>query len=211
MKTPTTIPHLNRLWFVAAVMLAAVILPRAALPQSLWHDDSSKSMFADKRATSVGDIITIVVSESSSATKDNKTKTEKKSGLTAAISQFIYPGYLEHNGSMPAMGYNSDMTHDGSGNINNSETVVAKIAVRIVDVLPNRNFIVEGKRETAFSGEHQTIVLRGVVRSDDVSSENTVFSFNVADATIQIIGKGAVSDIQNKGWFTRIWDKLNPF
>ncbi len=60
---------------------------------------------------------------------------------------------------MPAMSYNSDATHDGSGNINDSETVVAKIAVRVVDVLPNRNLIVEGKRETAFSGEHQTIVL----------------------------------------------------
>ena len=112
---------------------------------------------------------------------------------------------------MPAMSYNSDATHDGSGNINDAETVVAKIAVRVVDVLPNRNLIVEGKRETAFSGERQTIVLRGVVRTDDVASDNTVFSYNVADATIQIIGKGTVSDSQNKGWFTRVWDKINPF
>jgi flagellar L-ring protein precursor FlgH len=89
--------------------------------------------------------------------------------------------------------------------------VVAKIAVRIVDVLPNGNFVVEGKRETAFSGEHQTIVLHGVVRSDDVASDDTVQSYNVADATIQIIGKGTVTDSQNKGWFTRVWDKLNPF
>jgi len=88
---------------------------------------------------------------------------------------------------------------------------VAKIAVRIMDVLPNGNLVVEGKRETAFSGEHQTIVLRGLVRPDDIDSDNTVRSFNVADASIQIIGKGAVSDTQNKGWFTRIWDKLNPF
>jgi flagellar L-ring protein precursor FlgH len=70
---------------------------------------------------------------------------------------------------------------------------------------------VEGRRETSFSGERQTIVLRGVVRTDDVASDNTVFSYNVADATIQITGKGTVSDSQNKGWFTRIWDKLNPF
>jgi flagellar L-ring protein precursor FlgH len=89
--------------------------------------------------------------------------------------------------------------------------VVAKIAVRIVDVLPDGNFVVEGKRETAFSGENQTIVLHGVVRSADVASDDTVQSYNVADATIQIIGKGTVTDSQNKGWFTRIWDKLNPF
>jgi flagellar L-ring protein precursor FlgH len=200
---------------VAVFVLATAIWPRPARPQSLWHDDASRSMFADKRATSVGDIITIIVSETSTASKNNETKTEKKSGLTAAIASFLYPqsagGFLSHKGQMPAMSYNSDATHDGSGNINDSETVVAKIAVRVVDVLPNRNLIVEGKRETAFSGEHQTIVLRGVVRTDDVASDNTVFSYNVADATIQIIGKGTVTDSQNKGWFTRVWDKLNPF
>ena len=215
MKITSQLPKFNRLQFVAVIVLAVAIWPRTALPQSLWHDDSSRSMFADKRATSVGDIITIIVSEASTASKINKTVTEKKSGLTAAISSFLYPqsagGFLSHKGQMPAMSYNSDATHDGSGNINNSETVVAKIAVRVVDVLPNRNLIVEGKRETAFSGEQQTIVLRGVVRTDDVASDNTVFSYNVADATIQIIGKGTVSDSQNKGWFTRLWDKVNPF
>jgi len=197
------------------IVFLAAFLPTAAWSQSLWHDDASKSMFSDKRATGIGDIITVIVSETSTASKNNETKTEKNSSLSAAISSFLYPqsagGFLSHKGQMPAMAYNSDLKHDGSGAINDSETVVAKIAVRIVDALPNGNFIVEGKRETAFSGEHQTIVLHGVVRSADVASDNTVYSYNVADATIQIIGKGAVTDSQNKGWFTRIWDKLNPF
>ena len=109
------------------------------------------------------------------------------------------------------MDYTSDLAHNGSGTISDSETVVAKIAVRIVDVLPNGNLVVEGKRETAFSGEHQTIVLHGMVRADDVASDDTVQSYNVADASIQIIGKGTVTDSQNKGWFTRIFDKVNPF
>ena len=215
MKTSSQISKLNRRWLAAVIVLSAVILPRAALPQSLWRDDSSRSMFADKRATGIGDIITIIVSETSTASKNNETKTEKNSSLTAAIASFLYPpsagGFLAHNGQMPAMNYNSDLKHDGSGSISDSETVVAKIAVRIVDVLPNGNFVVEGKRETAFSDEHQTIVLHGVVRADDVASDNTVYSYNVADATIQIVGKGTVTDSQSKGWFTRIWDKLNPF
>jgi len=194
---------------LSAFLISAFI--SAAPAQSLWHPDTSRSMFADKRATSTGDIITIIVSEASTASKNNSTVTEKKSGLSAAISSFIYPGILAHGGQMPAMNYNSDLTHNGSGAISDSEAVVAKIAVRIVDVLPNGNFVVEGKREPVFSGEHQTIVLHGVVRSDDVASDDTVQSYNVADATIQIIGKGTVTDSQNKGWFTRVWDKLNPF
>jgi flagellar L-ring protein precursor FlgH len=197
------------------ILALTLLLPAVALSQSLWRDEVSRPMYADKRATAVGDIITIIVSETSTASKNNETKTEKQSSLSAAITSFLYPSsassLLTKKGSLPAMAYNSDLKHDGSGSINNSETVVAKIAVRIVDVLPNRNLVVEGRRETAFSGEKQTIVLRGVVRSDDVASDNTVFSFNVADATIQMIGKGTVTDTQRKGWFTRIWDKLNPF
>ena len=65
-------------------------------------------------------------------------------------------------------------------------------------------------RETSFSGEKQTIILRGIVRAADVAANNTVLSYNVANATVEIIGKGTVTDSQNKGWFNRIWDKLNP-
>ena len=197
------------------VAALALIAPANTFAQSLWHDEVSRPMFADKRATGVGDIITIVVSETSSASKNNETKTEKNSSLSAAIASFLYSpsasGLLTKKGKLPAIQYNSDIKHDGAGSINNTETVVAKIAVRIVDVLPNRNLVVEGRRETAFSGEKQQIVLRGTVRQDDVALDNTVFSYNVADATIQIIGKGTVSDTQRKGWFTRIWDKLTPF
>ncbi len=197
------------------LLIAALALPAVSYSQSLWHDEVSRPMFADKRATQAGDIITIIVSETSTASKNNETKTEKQSSLNAAIASFLYPvtasGLLTKKGQLPAMAYNSDIKHDGAGSINNSETVVAKVAVRVVDVLPNHNLVVEGRRETAFSGEHQTIILRGTVRQDDVASDNTVFSYNVADASIQIIGKGTVTDVQRKGWFTRIWDKLTPF
>lgn len=114
-------------------------------------------------------------------------------------------------GQLPAMAFNSDHIHNGSGTISDSENIVAQVAVHIIDVLPNGNLVVEGKRETSFSMEHQTMVLRGEVRPDDVNGNNTVFSYNVADATIQILGKGTVSDGQDKGWFNRLWDKINPF
>jgi len=198
---------------LAAAFLA--LLPAVGQTQSLWRDDISKPMFADRRSTGIGDIITIIVSENTTANKNNETKTERSSSLSAGITSFLYPagssGLLTKGGNLPAMAYNSDHKHDGSGAINDSESIVAHIAVKIVDVLPNRNLVVEGKRETSFSGEKQTIILHGIVRLDDVASDNTVLSYNVADATIQIIGKGTVTDSQRKGWFNRIWDKINPF
>ena len=190
---------------------ALLLLNRTvASAQSLWRDESSRLMFADKRGAGVGDILTIVIQENTTANKNNETKTERSSSLTAAITSFFYPGVLSSGGSMPAVAYNSDHKHDGSGAINNSESIVAHIAVRVIDVLPNHSLVVEGKRETSFAGEHQTITLHGIVRPEDVGSDNTVLSYNVADATIHIIGKGSVTDSTNKGWFNRIWDKVNP-
>jgi len=197
--------------FWAALVAALTCWQMTAAAQSLWHDESSRAIFADKRAAAVGDILTIVVQQSSSANKNNETKTEKQSSWTAAISSFLFPGFLQSKGSMPAVNYNSDLKHDGSGSINNSETIVDQVAVKVMDVLPNHNLVIEGKRETSFAGEHQTVVLHGIVRVEDVTSADTVMSYNVADATISIVGKGTVTDAQKKGWFTRILDKVNPF
>ena len=183
----------------------------AAQAQSLWRDDVVRPMFADKRGANIGDIITIVVQETTTASKNNETKTEKNSGLTAAVSSFLYPGFLQYKGSMPAVQYNSDIKHDGTGAINNSETIVAQVTVKVMDVLPNRNLVVEGTRETSFASEHQTIVLRGIVRPEDISCTNSVSSSCIADATISMTGKGTVTDSQRKGWFTQIVDKVNPF
>lgn len=209
MKTPKI--HIRKLICAAVLFTLAANLQA----QSLWRDDISKTMYADKRGTTVGDILTIVVQENTTANKNNETATERQSSLDAAITAFLYSpgasGALTKGGQLPALAYNSDAKHDGKGTINDSESIVAHVAVRITDVLPNGNLVIEGKRETSFGGEHQTIILRGTVRPDDVFADNTVLSYNVADATIQIIGKGTVTDSTKKGWFTRLWDKINPF
>jgi flagellar L-ring protein FlgH len=203
--------------FPKASLLVALffLLPDIAQCQSLWVDGTSTSIFGDKRSLTVGSIITIAVSENSTENKNNATATERKSSLSAAITSFLFPPGATPigtvGGQLPAMAYNSDAVHNGSGTISDSETIVAQIAVQIIDVLPNGNLVVQGKRETSFSHEQQQIILRGIIRPDDILPNNTVFSYNVADATIQIIGKGTVSDGTNKGWFVRFWDKLNPF
>jgi len=118
---------------------AAAVLPLASPAQSLWRDDVSKAMFADKRAGNIGDIITIVVQENTTTAKNNETKTERASSLTSAVTSFLFPGFLAHGGSMPSIAYSSDHKHDGSGAINNSESIIAHVAVKVIDVLPNHN------------------------------------------------------------------------
>ena len=200
---------------LAAAVAALWLMPSPLAADSLWRDGTSRPMFADKRGANIGDILTIVVQENNSASKDNNTKTSKQSSMDASIASFLYSpaasGLLTKAGQMPALKYSSKNDFAGGGSINNSQNIIAQVAVRVVDVLPNKNLVIEGTRETSFSGEQQTIVLRGVVRPEDVAGNNTVFSYNVADATIKIISKGTITDAQKKGWFNKIWDKISPF
>ncbi len=198
----------------AALMGLFFAFIAGASADSLWKP-GARSVLADKKATAVGDIVTIIVQESATTSKQNNNKTSKSADIDASISSFLYgptaSGLLTKGGQYPALKAGAKNTFDGGGQINNSEQINARIAVRVVDVLPNNTMIVEGRRRTAFSGEKQEVVLRGVVRGDDVSALNTVLSYNVADASISIVSSGSVSDTQKKGWFTKAWDKVNPF
>ncbi|MCF7707921.1 MAG: flagellar basal body L-ring protein FlgH [Verrucomicrobia bacterium] len=199
--------------FIFCILTASMAIH--AVADSLWKDDTSRSMFADRRAHAVGDILTIIVQENSTTSKDANTKTSKQSGVDIGISKFLYgpeaSGLLTKEGQYPALKFNTSSQFDGSGQVGTSEKIIAKIAVRVVDKLPNDTLLIEGSRRTSFAGEKQDVVLRGFVRTDDISSNNTVYSYNIADVEIQFYSRGTATDGQKKGWFTRSWDKVNPF
>ena len=204
----------------AALALALLALPCASIHAgqgSLWTDNTAqpRSIFADKKAHTVGDIVTIVIQENNGATRNNNTTTSKKASVDASIASFLYgpgaSGLLTKGGAYPAMNYTTDNEFNGGGQINNHETITAQLSVRVIDVLPNGNLVVEGHRQTSYAGEKQDAVLRGTLRADDVTSANTVLSSQIADATIQFINNGVITDNQRRGWFTTIWQKLTPF
>ena len=78
-------------------------------------------------------------------------------------------------------------------------------------MLPNGNLVFEGIREISFSKEQQFVSLRGIIRPYDIQPDNTVLSSNVADARIEIVSEGTLTDAQKKGWLLRLNDKINPF
>ncbi|MCS7091461.1 MAG: flagellar basal body L-ring protein FlgH [Verrucomicrobiota bacterium] len=209
-------PRRCALWTLLWVHLLAldwIAQPGAA--QSLWKDDRSRSMFADKRAVAVGDILTVLVQENTTTAKDNKTATSRESGMDAGLSAFFYSPtaspLMTRRGQLPALRWNSKNQFTGGGSVANSEQITARAAVQVIEVQPNGNLIIEGRRETVVGRELQTMVLRGIVRPEDVLANNTVYSYNIADAKIEIVSKGTLADTQRKGWFSRVWDKVNPF
>ena len=216
MNFPFAVPQSLRILARLASCLALLgPLAAHAGSGSLWKEDSSRSMFADKRARAVGDIITILVQESNSASKENSTKTSKSSSVDAGLDTIFYSPAVSKlftkGGEMPAMKFGGSQSFDGGGKINNSERITARIAVRVVDVQPNGNLIIEGRRETFVSGEKQEAILRGIVRGEDIAANNTVISYNISDASIKFISKGTISDNQRKGWLHRTWEKVTPF
>jgi len=193
---------------------------------SLWSKETAVSLFTDHKAKRVGDIITVLVQENNSASRNSSTKTQKKGDISASISSFftgniqdkIFSNNPDNNNNpdknnvqLPELGTTSQNKFEGSGAVNNSGSINSRFAVRVVDVLPNKNLIIEGVRRTSFSGESQTIILRGTVRPQDVTPVNTVVSYNLADVSIRFKDEGVVNDSQKKGWFGKLWDKVSPF
>lgn len=205
--------------------LSLLVLAVFALSQvqadSLWSKETAVSLFTDHKAKRVGDIITVLVQENNSASRNSSTKTEKKGDISASISSFV-TGNIQNKifsnnpgddnaVQLPKLETTSQNKFEGSGAVNNSGSINSRFAVRVVDVLPNKNLIIEGVRRTSFSGESQTIILRGTVRPQDVTPVNTVVSYNLADVSIRFKDEGVVNDSQKKGWFGKLWDKVSPF
>jgi flagellar L-ring protein FlgH len=200
--------------FLAAVLCLA---PAALQADSLWTAPGApeRSMFSDKKASRAGDIVTVVVSETAATSSSQSKKSNKESSIDAGISQFLFPPAVSalgtHKGALPATKLSGASDFNAGGQVANSQSLTARAAVLVTDVMPNGNLVIEGVRVVSFSGETQYVVLHGLVRPDDVTSANTVASSNIADVRIEFISEGSLTDAQKKGWLTKLYDKLRPY
>ncbi len=209
LSVPRTVGSLLIGVAVAALFTALTSTLRA---DSLWNSggSSSRSMFADRKAAARGDILTIVVAESAVAQSSQSKKSTRESSLEDAISRFVYPGLGTHKGELPGMSSANKSSASGGGDVSNTQSLSARAAVLVTDVLPNGNLVVEGVRVVTFSGETQYVVLRGIVRPDDVSKDNNVVSTNIADARVEFHSEGSLTDAQKRGWLAKVYEKLRP-
>jgi len=201
------------LWVVAAGCALTV-----AQADSLWTEKTGagkRSMFADHRAAGVGDIVTIIVQESTTAQNSQKSSADKTSAASDAISQFLFPlaasKFGSKNGALPGTNFTGTNNFAANGEINNKASFTTRTAVLVTDVLPNGNFVIEGVRIVGAGGERQYIVLRGIVRLEDVTETNTVLSSNVANASVEFLTEGSLSNTQKKGWLTKIYETLRLY
>jgi flagellar L-ring protein precursor FlgH len=175
---------------VLVLLLAA--LPAAA--ESLYRDESFQSLTADRRAYRVGDALTVLVVENSSAASSADTTTEKRGGVGIALST--------HNSDKRA---NVELTEDfaGKGKIQRSGRLLATLTVNVVALAPNGDLIIAGSQLIEVNEEKQHIQLEGRVRPTDVTDANTVLSSRIADARISYVGDGLLGEKQRPGILTR--------
>ncbi len=188
----------------AVLLMAAFLLPVISSgnveARSLWRDNQW-SIYADRKARNVGDILTIVISESTTQTA-TKARSNSKEG---SVSLGAGTGIFHFLAAAAASGSDS-FTANGSASDTNS--VSGQITVTVVEVLPNDNMIVEGTQSIWQNRDEHKITVRGIVRRDDVTRNNTVPSNLVADATLKFDGKGPLNAKQRQGILTQIFNFL---
>lgn len=170
-----------------------------AYSDSIWNSASS-SPYSVSKSFKVGDIVTVLILETTSAVQKAGTNTNANDSLSLAFNSnlvnFYHPGR-----AISASGGN---TYKGLGDTSRTSNVTAKVAAVVVQILPNRNLVIQGEHRVEVNNEVQTIMISGVIRPKDVGLQNTVYSYQVADAIVSVKGNGAVGDAESPGVFTRI-------
>jgi flagellar L-ring protein precursor FlgH len=163
------------------------------------------ALFEDRKAARVGDILTIVLSERTNASKKASTKTTKDS--TVDILPAVGLGLGKKDGiDVLKTEIDASREFDGKGDSSQSNSLTGTISVTVSEVLPNGNLVVRGEKLLTLNQGSEHIRITGIVRPDDISPENTIESAKLADARIIYGGQGVLAESNSKGWFQRAID-----
>lgn len=189
---------------IFAFFICMFMLNSSAFAISLWSNDNSSNgwgVYSDHKAHDIGDILTIVISERTTVS-NNKSFSNEKSGnqnLGGGIGIFDF---------IKAASISGSDSFEANGSANDTNRVTGNITVTVVDKEPNGNLKVEGKQSIWQNKDEHKITFTGIVRTDDVTSANTVPSTKVANATVHFDGKGPLNAKQRQGILTQIFNFL---
>jgi len=184
---------------------------------SLFNAYNANDMYSDRKAVRVGDIITVVLEESTQASKSAKTETDKATdyGLEPIIGlggKAISLGGSSLTPESIQLALKSGGSFKGNANSNQSNSLSGNITVSVMRVLANGNLMIRGEKWLTLNTGEEFIRLEGIVRQSDISAENTVESTRIANARIQYSGKGDLQESQSSGWLSSFFlSVLSPF
>jgi len=190
--------------------------PAEINPNSLWRA-GARAFFKDIRAKAVGDIITVKVLIVDSGKLENKTERERDDRETAAVPNFLgleaeYAKKLPQGiDATKFLAFSNNHKTKGDGDIDRKETVTLTFAAVITQILPNGNMVLMGRQELVVNQEIRELVVLGVVRPEDIDSDNTITHEKIAELRMAYGGRGTLSGLQAPRWGAQVWDILFPF
>jgi flagellar L-ring protein precursor FlgH len=180
---------------------------------SLWRN-GSRAFFKDQRAARVGDLLTVTVNITDKANIANETQRSRTSKEDSGITDFIGSKTVTQPLKiLPGRILTTDSTasSDGKGSVNRQEALQTNVAAVVTQVLPNGNLVVEGKQEIRVNFEIRELIVAGIVRPEDIQSDNTIDSSKIAQARIAYGGRGQIMDVQQPRYGQQVMDVLLPF
>ena len=178
---------------------------------SIWQTSDRNTLFLDNKARNVGDIVTVNIVETSNAKKQAKTDLTRSGsndfGLTGVLRPFALFGKKVPNPL--AAGTTSNNTFAGEGKTERNSLLKAIVSCFVTEILANGNLRVEGRQDITVNNENQFILLSGVIRPEDITPQNSVFSSQMADARIEYSGEGDANNQQRNSWISRIFSAVN--
>jgi len=188
--------------------------PAVYNPNSLWRN-GSRAFFKDQRAMQVGDIMTVKVKITDNAKIENGTARSRTNKEDSGVTDFIGSKLLTGQAAqlMPGKILTADSTasSEGKGSVNRQEALLTNVAAVVTQVLPNGNLVVEGKQEVRVNFEVRELIVAGIVRPEDIESDNTIDSTKIAQARIAYGGRGQITDVQQPRYGQQVMDVLLPF
>ncbi len=192
-------------------------------PNSLWRA-GARAFFKDHRAKEVGDLVTVVMSLSDSATFANHTDRDRTDsedvdvadflGLENELSKVLPEGVGASVGGVfdgQIANFNSTHSTDGNGTITRSEALSLTFAAIVTQVLPNGSLVIMGRQEVRVNAELRELMVTGVIRPSDIDSDNTISDDEIAEMRVAYGGRGTLSSLQKPRWGMEMWDILFPF
>jgi flagellar L-ring protein precursor FlgH len=188
---------LLRIFAVTLTVLVATCVPGYA--ESLWQPQSANSPFSDKRAAKVGDIVTVIIVESATATSSASTdaKKDSKSQINAGQGPIL--------SNVPAITWGGGDSMAASGTTSRTSKFVGKVSATVKKVRDNGDLEIEATRTVQTNKEKEEICLTGTVRRADIAADNSILSTYVADASITYIGNGPIGSRQKEGLLSKVF------
>jgi flagellar L-ring protein precursor FlgH len=179
---------------------------------AIYQAGQQMELFADLKARRVGDVLTIVLNESTNASKNAVTKTAKTTSVANSAPTLFGQSVTLRGAPLLSATLNGADSFDGEGSSTQSNSLAGSLTVTVVDVQANGNLVVQGDKTLKLNQGDEFVHISGVIRTADIATNNTVTSDKLADAKISYSGKGAVDSSNRMGWLARFFNSpFSPF